>query len=260
MQPDNDANRHLEAAAVGVLRDQPGRVDSNPWLRCGLMFWLTVWLQLHVLSNPYGNHVSMRIGIFGGSFDPIHNGHLLLAESCREQASLDQVWFVPAAVSPHKQGEEPTDAADRIEMARLAVGGHEAFFVSEIETSRGGVSYTVDTLEAIKLERSDDELFFLMGADSLVDLPKWRSPEKICELARILVVGRPESPLPDLSILTPFVKDSTQAGLVATMPLVDYSSTEIRRRCQAGESIRYRVPRGVEKYIEAKRLYGSVRK
>ena len=260
MRPDNDANRHLEAEAGGVLRDQPGRVDSNPWLRCGLMFWLAVCLRLHVLANPYGDHVSMRIGIFGGSFDPIHNGHLLLAESCREQASLDQVWFVPAAVSPHKQGEEPTDATDRIEMARLAVGGHEAFFVSEIETRRGGVSYTVDTLEAIKAERSNDELFFLMGADSLADLPKWRSPERICELAKILVVTRPDAPLPDLSVLTPFVKDSTKAGIVAKMPLVDYSSTEIRRRCQAGESIRYRVPRSVEKYIEAKRLYRGATK
>lgn len=197
----------------------------------------------------------MRIGIFGGSFDPIHNGHLLLAESCREQALLDQVWFVPAAVSPHKQGEKPTNATDRIEMVRLAIGGHESFVLSEVETSRGGVSYTVDTLEEIKAERPSDELFFLMGADSLVDLPKWRSPEKICELARILVVARPDSPSPDMSALAPFLKDSADTGIVVTMPMVDYSSTEIRRRCQAGESIRYRVPRSVEKYIEAKRLY-----
>ena len=199
--------------------------------------------------------MDMRIGIFGGSFDPVHYGHLLLAESCREQAKLDQVWFVPAATSPHKQGEKNVDASHRVEMLRLAVGGHQAFVVSEIETNRGGVSFTVDTLQTIAHEQPHDELFFLMGGDSLADFVSWHAPERICELAKILVVARPDSPTPDLAVLNRFGSEAASSAMLIDMPLLDYSSTEIRRRIISNESIRYRVPRSVEKYIEAKRLY-----
>src|SRR5688500_16461341 len=105
----------------------------------------------------------MRLGVFGGSFDPVHYGHLLLAETCREQAKLDQIWFIPAAVPPHKQDREMTPAKLRVEMLQLAVGGTDYFRVNTLEIDRGGVSYTVDTLAEIKQQLDNVELFLLMG-------------------------------------------------------------------------------------------------
>src|SRR5262245_30989393 len=118
----------------------------------------------------------MRIGIYGGSFDPIHLGHLLVAENCREQRRLDEVWFIPANVSPHKLHAAPADAEHRIEMLKLAVGGHEPFRVSTLEIDRGDVSYTVDTLEQIHQQEPANELFLILGSDSLNDLPTWKMP------------------------------------------------------------------------------------
>jgi nicotinate-nucleotide adenylyltransferase len=200
----------------------------------------------------------MRIGLLGGTFDPVHYGHLLLAESCREQGRLDEVWFVPAAVPPHKQNQTLSSAAARLEMLRLAVGGHEAFRVSEIELTRGGVSYTVDTLAAIRAERPDAELFLLLGGDSLVDMPTWRDPRRILELARPMTVGRPGSPTPNYRVLDAFVDPAILAGLAALhveMPLVGISSRDLRRRVAEGRSIRYQVPRAVEQYIATAGLY-----
>ena len=120
----------------------------------------------------------MRLGLFGGTFDPIHLGHLILAEQCRESCALDRVWFVVAGEPPHKRGDR-TAVAHRLEMARIAVAGHPAFAVSEIEATRPGPHYSVETLESVHRERPDDELFFLIGADSLNDLPSWREPGRI---------------------------------------------------------------------------------
>ena len=129
----------------------------------------------------------MRIGVFGGSFDPIHLGHLILAEQCREQAELDEVWFVPCSLGPHKtDGSHATDR-QRIEMIDLALGGHLPFVLSKIEIERGGTSYTVDTLEEIRRSKPDDELFLLMGDDSMANFETWREPAKICQLATPLV-------------------------------------------------------------------------
>ena len=200
----------------------------------------------------------MRIGLFGGSFDPVHYGHLLLAEYCREQSKLDQVLFMPAATSPHKSEQKPADAQARIEMLRLAMGGHEAFELSELEVDRGGVSYTVDTLAALRKQSPDAEWFFLMGGDSLADLPTWRDPQRICELATPLVVGRHGFAEPDYFGLAKFVEGGRLAEIqqhYVEMPLIELSSTEIRRRVQEDLSIRYQVPRSVEKYIETQGLY-----
>jgi nicotinate-nucleotide adenylyltransferase len=200
----------------------------------------------------------MRLGIFGGSFEPVHYGHLLLAESCREQARLDEIWFVPAAVPPHKRSQELTADKHRVEMLRLAIGGHEAFAVSTAEIDRGGVTYTFETLEALHHERPSDELFFLMGADSLRDLPTWRRPERICELAIPLVAHRPDSPAVQFDALSSLVPPEQLIEFEKysiEMPLVDFSSTEIRRRVAAGQSIRYRTPAAVVKYIETHGLY-----
>jgi nicotinate-nucleotide adenylyltransferase len=200
----------------------------------------------------------MRLGILGGSFDPVHYGHLLLAESCREQCRLDAVWFVPAAVPPHKQDCTLSPGAERVEMLKLAIGGHEAFSVCTWEIDRGGVSYTVETLQHLQNEDPGRELFFLMGADSLADLPTWREPERICSLAIPAVVRRAGSPEPDDSVLAKLM--SLERLTIARqhrveMPTIDLSATEIRRRVSAGQSIRYRTPRAVEKYIETHGLY-----
>src|SRR5690606_24290783 len=116
----------------------------------------------------------MRLGIYGGSFDPVHYGHLLLAESCRESCRLDRVAFIPAAVSPHKRDVPPSESKHRVEMLRLAIAGNDAFEISTIELDRGGVSYTVETVAAMAELHPGAELFLLMGADSLVDFPTWR--------------------------------------------------------------------------------------
>jgi nicotinate-nucleotide adenylyltransferase len=116
----------------------------------------------------------MRLGLFGGTFDPIHLGHLILAEQCREACELERVWFIVAGEPPHKRGLERTPVSHRLEMARLAVAGNSSFEVSDIEAVRPGPHYSVETLAEIRRLRPDDELFFLIGADSLVDLPTWR--------------------------------------------------------------------------------------
>lgn len=200
----------------------------------------------------------MKLGIFGGSFDPIHYGHLLLAESAREQLALDQVWFIPAATAPHKQTKTATSAKQRIEMLELAIAGHAAFHISTIEIDRGGVSYTVDTLQAIKEKQPDAELYLLMGADSLADLLTWREPARICELAWPVVSLRADAPEPDFSTLGHLVNPARllqMESLRLQMPIIQLSSTDLRARAAEGRSLRYRTPRAVEQYIRAQALY-----
>lgn len=202
----------------------------------------------------------MRLGIFGGSFDPVHFGHLLLAESCLEQLRLDRVLFVPAGAPPHKQGHELTPAGQRLEMLALAIAGHPAFEVSPLEIDRGGVTYTVDTLEALRAERPADELFLLLGGDMFADLSNWRRPKRVVELALPAVVNRPGAPPLDFGLLaglaTPERRQAAEAAQVQ-MPLVGFSSSEIRLRVSEGRSIRFRTPRAVEKYIEVQGLYAT---
>src|SRR5262249_43408156 len=133
---------------------------------------------------------SMRIGVFGGTFDPIHLGHLILAEQCRDQAKLDQVLFVPALLPPHKQQKPLTPFAQRVELLTLAISGHAAFRVEDMEEERSGPSYTVDTLTQLQRERPGDDLSFIIGSDSLHDLRIWYQPRRILELAALLVVAR----------------------------------------------------------------------
>ena len=202
----------------------------------------------------------MRLGLFGGTFDPVHYGHLLLAESAREQCRLERVWFLPAAIPPHKQGHQPTPAAVRIEMLELAIAGHEAMAVSRYEVERGGVNYTVDTLTHFRQEDPDGELFFLMGADMLHDLPYWREPGRICQLAIPVVVGRPGAGEPDfdcLSGVTTPERIETMRRHAVRMPPIGLSGSEIRRRAAEGLSFRYLTPRAVEKYIQTHGVYGQ---
>jgi nicotinate-nucleotide adenylyltransferase len=203
----------------------------------------------------------MRLGIFGGSFDPVHYGHLLLAECCREACALDEVWLVPAAVPPHKQGRDLAPAKARLEMLELALAGNDALRAAALEIERGGVSYTVDTLAAVSSLRPAAQLFLLMGADSLADLVTWREPARICRLAAPIVVRRAGSPEPDFAVLAGLVSASRLEEvrkLQVEMPLVELSSTDLRRRAATGKSLRFRTPRAVEKYIETHALYRSL--
>lgn len=201
----------------------------------------------------------MRLGIFGGSFSPVHFGHLLLAEHAREQLSLDEVWFVPAATPPHKLDQPLASDDDRVAMLQMAIAGNEAFSVCPLELERGGVSYTVDTLREIRGLVPDADLFLLIGGDTLADFSTWRSPEEICQLAAPAVMRRPGSPEPDWRVLASYCSAerlASFAGNLVDVPGIGLSSTEIRRRCAAGKTIRYQTPRAVEMYIETKRLFG----
>jgi len=200
----------------------------------------------------------MRLGIYGGSFDPVHYGHLLLAETCRETCRLDQVWLVPAAVPPHKRDRTLTNSRQRVEMLQLATAGHSELLVSTIEVDRGGVNYTVDTLAEIQHQLPDARLFLLMGADSLNDLPNWRQPTEICERAIPVVVRRGGSPEPDFEVLAPLTTRERLEEIrrhQVEMPIIALSSTDIRSRVRQGQSIRFRTPRAVERYIETHGLY-----
>jgi len=200
----------------------------------------------------------LRIGIFGGSFDPVHIGHLLVAETVREQVGLDKVLFIPAFQSPLKLDYPPIAGRARLEMLQLAVGGNPNFEVDDRELTRGGVSYTVDTLRGLQLEKPDVEWFLVMGADSLVDLGRWKEPKELCSSAIPIIVARGGLPPPNLDTLTQFV-DSDRLALIrryiVQMPQLEISSRELRLRVQNKRSIRYQVPASVEAYIRMHALY-----
>ncbi|MCH2113770.1 MAG: nicotinate (nicotinamide) nucleotide adenylyltransferase [Pirellulales bacterium] len=201
----------------------------------------------------------MRIGVFGGSFDPPHLGHLSLAASCQEQADLDQVWFVPAAQQPFKpRGPEATDA-HRLAMLERACADQTAFKVCDIEIGRGGVSYTVNTLQTVRCDWPQASLFFLMGADSLSDLPRWHRPIEICQLAIPLVVRRAGSDQAGFDILRDLVSSERMAEILQSqvdMPIMPISSSEIREKIPADGEWQQLVPLAVAEYIQQHGLYG----
>lgn len=195
--------------------------------------------------------MSTRIGLLGGSFDPPHNGHLLVAGDAKDALRLDCVMLIPAAIQPLKadqqRGDDRASAEHRLAMTRLLVDGVPGFSVSAIEIERGGLSYTVDTLSALASQLQSSELFWLVGADVLRTFSKWRDPEKIVELATLVVMRRPGEP-------------SDVSGLPGPPRLIetrhiDISSTEIRRRVREGKSIRGFVPDAVADYIASAGLY-----
>ena len=188
----------------------------------------------------------MRLGVYGGSFDPPHVGHLLVVSDAVEALGLDRVVWVPTAVQPLKAGRTPAPAALRLAMVEAAVAGVPGFTTSTIEIDRGGLSYTVDTLEAFAEEYADAERFLLIGMDSLATFSRWRAPGRIAELAQIAVLQRS----------TDAVASSVPAGIrLVTTRRVDVSSTEVRDRVRAGRSIRGFVPEPVAAIIERFGLY-----
>ena len=198
----------------------------------------------------------MRIGIFGGTFDPVHYGHLLLAEQCREQCNLEEIWLTPAGSPPHKESKGISTGKQRREMLDFAIAGHPAFVVKDLELHREGPSYTVETLRQLKASHPEHEFFLIVGADSVRDLHTWREPELILELATLIGVNRPNISLPDLTELTHKFGDLVRSKILwATMPGMDISSTDIRKRILENKSVRFMTPRAVEVYIHNNRLY-----
>jgi nicotinate-nucleotide adenylyltransferase len=184
----------------------------------------------------------MRVGVFGGTFDPVHVGHLAIANAALESVPLDRVLFVLARRSPLKERGPVAPEADRLRMLELAIAGEPRFAVSRIELDREGPSYTVETLERLA---GDDLLFLILGSDAIADFPRWKDPDRIAKLATLAVADRPGAParLGDAPIV-PF-----------DAPRLDISSRELRARAARGRSLRYLVPESAWKHIEARGLY-----
>jgi nicotinate-nucleotide adenylyltransferase len=194
----------------------------------------------------------MRIGVMGGTFDPIHLAHLVLAEQAREQLALDKVFFIPAGDPWRKAGREITPAPHRLAMTRLAVQDHDAFEVDDCELRRTGPSYTLDTLRELRARpgaSEDDELFVLVGEDALADLPHWHDPAGIAAEAVIVVAPREGVSVPDS---LPFDPDRL---VYIQMPYLEISATDLRQRARLGRSLRYLVPEPVRAYIIDNALY-----
>jgi nicotinate-nucleotide adenylyltransferase len=198
----------------------------------------------------------MNIGILGGTFDPVHSGHLAIAEEAVASLGLDEVIFMPAG-RPWLKADKPVSAAaDRLQMVRLAIAGKPGYRLSAIEVEHRGPSYSADTVEEIKRQTGGaDELYFIIGSDSLIDLPRWYHPEYLISLCRLVVVPRPCCPLPDLDAL-----DAAVPGLLGRLtmldkPQIDISASAIRERVAKGLSISHLVPEAVERYIAEVGLY-----
>ena len=201
-----------------------------------------------------------RIGIMGGSFDPVHSGHLVVASDAIEALRLDRVWFLPAALPPHKLDRNRAPAEDRLEMLRLATADDPRFEVSDVELRRGGVSYTVDTLESLRSEWPDVDWTLILGSDGLVELHTWREVDRLLGLCEPAVFVRPGTDR----------RSRIEAALRANgMPAdrlmkrlfdahrFEVSSTEVRERIASGRSVRYLLPDAVERYVRRRGLYGS---
>lgn len=204
-----------------------------------------------------------RVGIFGGSFDPIHLGHLWIAEAAREQLQLDQVRFIPAAISPLKPDNRPAGPKERQEMVQLAIAGNPAFILDDRELRRSGISYTVETLRELHREFPTHEWFLIVGGDSLQDFDRWREIGEICQLAIPAVAVRAGIAAPDWSILKKYLSgaryEQAMESRIQTAQ-IELSSRDLRNRIREGKSVRYRLPASVEAYIAHTGLYREVPK
>ena len=195
-----------------------------------------------------------RTAVFGGSFNPIHYGHLLLADEVLEALGLDRILFVPAAVPPHKSPAYLAPAEDRFAMVRLATAGHPRFEVSDLELRRAGPSYTVDTLEALGIPPAD--LFLIVGSETFLDFLTWRAPRRIAALARLVVVPRVGSAFdPDGAAAQKVVREIGQEPLIVRAASLPISASDLRRRVREGRSVAYRLPDAVIAHIRARGLY-----
>ncbi len=191
----------------------------------------------------------MKIGALGGTFDPIHYAHLISAEYVRDFLDLDKILFIPASVPPHKDIKKLTPPAHRMAMIHLAISDNPSFEVCDIELQRGGISYSLDTILALreKYQLSRESLYFIIGSDSLEQLHTWHEPERICETCTVVVVHRP-----GFSLLS---ERYTNKIISVDTPLIDISASHIRERIRKGRSVRYLTPLAVCTYINDQKLY-----
>ncbi|GAH90508.1 unnamed protein product [marine sediment metagenome] len=197
----------------------------------------------------------MNIGILGGTFDPIHVGHLVIAEEARVKLGLAKVLFVPAGQPWLKVDHVVTLASHRVEMVRLAIAGNSYFKLCPLEVERPGPSYTIDTITALQSQLEAQSFFFILGSDSLAGLHLWKEPAKLVQMCRLVIVPRLGLSLPDLKSLEASVPGVTSNIVQLDTPITGVSSSEIRQRVAQGLSIRYLVPGKVEKYIAEQKLY-----
>lgn len=202
-----------------------------------------------------GLGAALRVGLLGGSFDPPHIGHLILAEEARDQLGLDKVLFAPVGQQPLKVGQAVTDVADRVRMTELAIGGNPHFALSRGDVDRPGPHYTIDLVKIVAAGLpTDSQLFFLMGFDSLADLPKWREPAQLIRTAQLVALTRPDAPI-DWDALEAQLPGVRQRVKLLDMPELEIASRDLRERVRLRRSIRYMVPDPVATYIQEQRLY-----
>lgn len=197
----------------------------------------------------------LRVGLLGGSFDPPHIGHLLLAEEARDQLALSEVHLAPAGQPPHKLGLAMTPVADRVRMTELAIADNPCFRLSRVDADRPGPHYTIDLVKLVRDQLpADAELFFLMGFDSLRDLPEWREPAQLIHTAHLVALSRPDIPI-HWDVLEERLPGVRERVTLLDMPELEIASRDLRERVRAGRSIRYMVTEPVRAYIQEHRLY-----
>ena len=187
-----------------------------------------------------------KIGIFGGTFDPPHLGHLIIAQTAVEDLELDKVLFIPAASPPHKTDRLTAPASHRLAMLRLAIKGNKQFEATVLELQRGGISYTVDTLRSLNEHYPDAQLFLILGEDNYAEFRSWKAPGEIVGLASLVIYHR---------IGYGTVRNSPYPVTELKGPILELSSTDIRKKVSRGQSVRYYVPKDVASYIKSKKLY-----
>ena len=198
----------------------------------------------------------MRLGLFGGTFDPIHFGHLLVAEEVRIQLHLDEVVLIPTGQPWMKVQRSLSPSKKRLDMVRIAVSRNPFFRASSIEVDRPGPTYTVDTVRSFREGmQAEDEIYFIIGMDSLKSFHLWKEPDKVLDLCNLVIVSRPGCEAYDISTLDTIVDGGSRGAVCLSTPLIDLSGTLIRARASKGHSIRYQVPSLVEKYIRQHQLY-----
>ncbi len=230
--------------------------------------------RIHHSAYIPGGRLAHKIGILGGTFNPVHYGHLAAAEEVRTRLGLSEILFVPSCIPPHKQEEKIPSALHRLEMVHRAIAGNASFKTSDIEIRRGGTSYTIETIEALRRERPGAKLYFITGVDSFLEIRTWKDWERLLGLCTFVVLSRPGYRFSDLSRLD-FIRSAKEElekldggelneAVVRTgsfciylelIPLYDISSTDIRKRVREGSSIKYLLPDPVEIYIIENKLY-----
>jgi nicotinate-nucleotide adenylyltransferase len=198
---------------------------------------------------------NMKVGLFGGTFDPVHNGHILVAETVLQKVDLAKIIFIPAGKPWLKEGRKITSAAYRLKMVELAISGNSHFEISSIEIERPGATYTVDTLVDLINKENNTELYVIIGLDSLADFPRWKNPSRLLRLCYLVVVPRPGYPIPDIRSMEKELPGLKTRLILLNAPDIDISSSEVRRRIKEGLSFKHLVPESVAEYIQENKLY-----